>query len=62
MRNGVEDTTSDKVRSSAPAYENDPFTDAPQGCSVTATLDTPPEYEDYLRKTVPQALAFLKAW
>lgn len=61
-RNGVEDTTSDKVCASAPAHENDPFTDAPQGCSVTAKLDTLPEYEDCLRKTAPQALAFLGAW
>jgi len=61
VRNGVEDTTSDKVRAWAPAYENYAFNDAPQGCTLTVTLDTLPEYEDFMQKTYPQALALLKA-
>jgi hypothetical protein len=61
VRNGVEDTTSDKVRAWAPAYENYAFADAPGGCTLTVTLDTLPEYEDYMLKTFPQALALLKS-
>jgi hypothetical protein len=60
VRNGVEDTTSDKVRAWAPAYENYAFADAPDGCTVTVTLDTLAEWEDFMLKTYPQALALLK--
>lgn len=60
ISNGVEDTTSDKVRAWAPAYENYAFSDAPGGCTVTVTLDTVPEYEEFMLSTYPKALALLK--
>lgn len=60
IENGVEDTTSDKVRAWTPAYENYRFEDAPGGCRVTVTLDTVPEFEQYMLDTYPQALARLK--
>jgi hypothetical protein len=60
IEKGVEDTTSEKVRAWAPAYENYRFSDVPGGCSVTVTLDTVPEYEQYMLDTFPKALALLK--
>lgn len=60
IENGVEDTTSEKVREWAPAYENYRFTDTPDGCRVTVTLDTVPQYEQYMLDTYPKALARLK--
>lgn len=60
IENGVEDTTSEKVRAWAPAYENYAFADAPGGCRLTVTMDTVPEYEAYMQETYPKALALLK--
>jgi hypothetical protein len=60
IENGVEDTTSEKVRAWTPAYENYRFADAPGGCAVTVTLDTAPEYEAFMLETFPKALALLK--
>jgi hypothetical protein len=60
IENGVEDTTSEKVRAWAPAYENYRFVDAPGGCRVIVTLDTAPEWEQYMLDTYPKALARLK--
>jgi len=40
FENGVEDTTSEKVRAWAPAYENYKFSDVTDGCHVVVTLDT----------------------
>lgn len=60
IENGVEDTTSEKVRAWAPAYENYRFSDVPGGCLVTVTLDTVPEYEQYMQDAFPKALGLLK--
>jgi hypothetical protein len=60
IENGVEDTTSEKVRAWAPAHENYRFADVPGGCSVTVTLDTAAEWEQYMLDTFPKALALLK--
>jgi len=60
IENGVEDTTSEKIRAWAPAYENYRFVDAPGGCRVIVTLDTAPEWEQYMLDTFPKALARLK--
>ena len=57
---GVEDTTSEKVRAWTPAYENYRFTDVPGGCRVDVSLDTVADYEQYMRDTFPKALAELK--
>ncbi|MDP4301522.1 SRPBCC family protein [Leptothrix discophora] len=61
VENGVEDTTSDKVRAWAPAYENYRFSDDPAGCQVVVTLDTAAEWEDYMQDTFPRALGRLKS-
>ena len=60
IEQGVEDTTSEKVRAWTPAYENYRFTDLPDGCRVTVTLDTVADYEQFMRDTFPKALALLK--
>jgi hypothetical protein len=60
IEKGVEDTTSEKVRAWAPAYENYRFADTPDGCRVTVTLDTDPEWEQSMRDTYPKALALLQ--
>ena len=61
IENGVEDTTSDKVRAWAPAYESYLFEDAIGGCKVTVSLDTAEEWAPYMLETFPKALALLKA-
>jgi len=58
---GVEDTTSDKVREWAPAYENYTFADKDGGTEVIVNLDTVAEYEQYMHDTYPKALELLKA-
>jgi hypothetical protein len=60
IENGVVDTTSDKVKAWTPAYENYRFEDVPGGCRVTVTLDTAPDWEQYMQDTFPKALALLK--
>jgi hypothetical protein len=60
FENGVEDTTSEKVRAWAPAYENYKFTDSANGCHVVVTLDTASDWEQYMLDTYPKALALLK--
>jgi len=61
IEKGVEDTTSEKVRAWTPAYENYRFADAAEGCRLTVTLDTAPEWEQYMQDTFPKALALLKS-
>lgn len=60
IEKGVEDTTSEKVRAWAPAYENFRFADVSGGCHLTVTLDTAPDWEQYMLDTYPKALALLK--
>ncbi len=60
IENGIEDTTSEKVRVWAPAYENYHFADVPDGCKVTVSLDTATEWESYMLDTFPKALGLLK--
>lgn len=60
IENGVEDTTSEKVRAWAPAYETYKFSDVAGGCHVLVTLDTAPDWEQYMLDTYPKALARLK--
>jgi hypothetical protein len=60
IENGIEDTTSDKVRAWAPAHENYRFADVPGGCHVTVSLDTAAEWEQHMLDTYPKALALLK--
>jgi uncharacterized protein YndB with AHSA1/START domain len=60
IRDGVEDTTSEKVKAWAPAYENYEFADTEGGSTVTVSLDTVPEYEQSMLDTYPKALGLLK--
>jgi hypothetical protein len=60
LENGVEDTTSEKVRAWAPAYETYHFSDDPEGCKLVVTLDTAPDWEQYMLDTFPKALGLLK--
>ncbi len=57
---GVEDTTSEKVRAWAPAYENYEFSETTTGTTVTVRLDTVPDFEQYMLDTFPKALSLLK--
>jgi hypothetical protein len=61
IRDGVEDTTSDRVRAWAPAYENYSFAETADMTTVTVTLDTMPDFEQYMNDTYPKALGVLKA-
>jgi hypothetical protein len=58
---GVDDTTSDRVRAWAPAYENYAFVDSPAGTEVRVSVDVTPEYEAAMNDMFPKALAKLKA-
>jgi uncharacterized protein YndB with AHSA1/START domain len=60
IRDGVEDTTSDKVRAWAPAYENYSLEDVDGGTELTVNVDTVAEYVDYMKDTFPKALEALK--
>ena len=60
ISNGIEDTTSAKVLAWAPAYENYEFSDTGSGTTVTVSLDTVPEYEQFMLDTFPKALNLLK--
>lgn len=58
---GVEDTTSEKVRAWAPAYENYTFLQISDGTKVQVDLDVRPEDEGHMRETYPKGLQKLKA-
>ena len=57
---GVEDTTSEKVRSWAPAYENYTFSEVAGGTKVRVDVDVLPEYETYMKETFPKSLDRLR--
>ena len=57
---GVEDTTSERVRAWAPAFENYTFNAADGGTDLHVDLDITPEWEQYMRDAWPKALAKLK--
>ena len=57
---GVDDTTSEKVRAWAPAYENYTFVDANGGTEVSVSVETVPDYVEYMNTTYPKALQTLK--
>lgn len=60
ISNGVEDTTSEKVKAWAPAYENYSFTEAAGETTLSVSLDTLPEWEQFMVETYPKALNLLK--
>lgn len=60
VKNGVEDTTSDKVKVWAGAMENYTLTEAGGKTTVAVELDIDAAYKDYFVKTWPVALQRLK--
>jgi uncharacterized protein YndB with AHSA1/START domain len=60
IREGNDDTSSEKVRAWAPCYENYTFTDEAGGTRVTVDLDSLPGFDDYMQDTFPKALQRLK--
>lgn len=61
VMNGVEDTTSDGVRSWAPAYENYRFAAVPGGTEVTIEQEVFASSEAYMNDVWPKALAALES-
>lgn len=57
---GVEDLSSDKIRSWAPAYENYTFADVPGGTEVRVSIEVVSEWEGFMLETFPKALQKLK--
>lgn len=60
VRDGADDTTSPEAAAWAPSCETYTFAEADAGTEVTATLDVPPDFEEYMTSTWPRALARLK--
>ena len=60
VKNGVEDTTSDKVKVWAGAMENYTLTETDGKTTVAVELDIDAAYKDYFVKTWPVALQRLK--
>lgn len=57
---GIEDTTSDFVRSWAPSCENYRFVAVPEGTRMVVDLDVTDDFEQDMRAAWPKALALLK--
>jgi hypothetical protein len=60
VKDGVEDTTSEQVRSWAPAYETYRFAAVDGGTEVTIEQNVPPEHEQSMSEAWSRALAVLK--
>lgn len=60
VKDGVEDTTSPAARAWAPSFENYTFVDEGGATTLTAELETPPDFEDFMNDAWPKALAKLK--
>ena len=61
ISNGVEDTTSEAIRSWAPAYENYTLLSMPEGTKMVVDLDVTSDFEDDMNQAWPKALGLLKA-
>jgi uncharacterized protein YndB with AHSA1/START domain len=59
--NGIEDTTSERVKAWSGAHENYTFTEKEGETHLTVDLDTVEEYVSYMEDTWPKALQKLKA-
>jgi hypothetical protein len=57
---GVEDLSSDDVKSWAPAYENYSFVERGDRTELQVSVDVTPEYERQMAEMFPKALAVLK--
>lgn len=60
VHNGVEDTTSDRVKARAGAHENYTFTQQDNSTTVDVDVDMTDEFADYMNQARPQALNKLK--
>ncbi len=61
VKDGVEDTDSEMVTSWAPAFENYTLSDADGGTELAVDLDVTQEWDEYMTKVWPSALARLKS-
>lgn len=60
VEGGREDTTSEKVREWAPAFENYAFTDVDDATEVTVEMDVQPEHAGMMEDLWPMGLLRLK--
>ncbi len=60
VKDGAEDTESEMVRSWAPAFENYSLSDAGNAMELAVDIDVTPEFEEYMTRVWPMALARLK--
>ena len=60
VKDGVEDTESEMVKAWAPAFENYTLTSAGLSTHLAIDIDVTPEWEEYMTKAWPKALAALK--
>ena len=60
IANGVQDTTSEAVRTWAPAFENYTFLPTAAGTSMIVVQDVTAEWEEYISQAWPKALEILK--
>jgi hypothetical protein len=58
---GMEDTQSEAIKTWSPSYENYTFQPTDEGTKLIIGQDATPEFESYLVKAWPKALARLKA-
>jgi len=61
IKNWVEDTESEQVRSWAPFFENYHFSVVGQSTGLKVAIDVASEFEEYMTNVWPKALAMLKA-
>ena len=61
VKDGVEDTESEMVKAWAPAFENYSLSYAGLSAHLAVDIDVTPEFEEYMLKVWPKALARLKA-
>lgn len=61
IKDAKEDTTSDAARQWAPAFENYTLSGEGSSTRLEIDLDVTPDFEEYMQRTWPRALAALKA-
>lgn len=61
VKDGVEDTESEAVRSWAPAFEKYWFVDSPDGTEIRVSLETADSWASFMDETWPKALGVLKS-
>jgi uncharacterized protein YndB with AHSA1/START domain len=61
VKNGIEDTESDKVKGWAGAFENYTLSEVNGSTELKVEIDMNPAFTDYFQKTFPQALANIKS-